>query len=64
MDLVSMRVITNKVKRLVSFYENSTGLPATWYTEDFAELVTPSCTLAIGSMGTMALFGSRVARTS
>jgi predicted enzyme related to lactoylglutathione lyase len=64
MNLVSMRVITNAMKRLVSFYEHITGLPATWYTEDFAELATPSCTLAIGSARTMALFGSGAARAT
>jgi hypothetical protein len=64
MNLVSMRVITNGMKRLVSFYEHITGLPATWYTEDFAELATPSCTLAIGSARTMALFGSGAARAA
>jgi predicted enzyme related to lactoylglutathione lyase len=64
MNLVSMRVITNDMKRLVSFYEDITGVTATWYTEDFAELATPSCTLAIGSTRTMALFGSGAARAA
>jgi predicted enzyme related to lactoylglutathione lyase len=64
MNLVSMRVITNDMKRLVSFYEDITGLTATWYTEEFAELATPSCTLAIGSTRTMALFGSGAARAA
>jgi catechol 2,3-dioxygenase-like lactoylglutathione lyase family enzyme len=64
MNLVSMRVITNDMKRSVSFYEDITGLPATWYTEDFAELATPSCTLAIGSTRTMALFGSSAAHAA
>jgi predicted enzyme related to lactoylglutathione lyase len=62
MNLVSKRVITNDMKGLVSFYEDIAGLTATWYTEDFAELATPSCTLAIGSTRTMALFGSGAAR--
>ena len=64
MNLVSIRVITDNVKRLVSFYENVTDLPARWYTEDFAELATSSCALAIGSTGTMALFGSGAARAA
>src|SRR5664279_6566975 len=38
------------------------GLTPTWYTEDFAELATPSCTLAIGSKRTMELFGAGAAR--
>ena len=62
MNFVSLRVITNDIKRLVRFYERVTGLSATWYTEDFAELPTSSCTLAIGSKRTMELFGSGAAR--
>jgi predicted enzyme related to lactoylglutathione lyase len=62
MNLVSLRVITNDIKRLVGFYENITGLSATWFTEDFAELPTPACTLAIGSKRTMELFAAGAAR--
>lgn len=47
MDFVSVRVITDDVRRLVAFYEQATGLPARWATDDFAELVTPSCTLPL-----------------
>ena len=64
MNLVSMRVITENVERLVSFYEGISGLPATRYTEDFAELPTPGCALAIGSTRTMALFGGTVAQAA
>ncbi len=39
-----------------------TGLSPKWYTEDFAELTTPSCTLAIASKRTMDLFGAGAAR--
>src|SRR5580704_11501342 len=62
MDLVSIRVITDDIRRLVQFYEQVTGLSATWFTEDFAELATPSSTLAIGSKRTMEMFGSGAAR--
>jgi predicted enzyme related to lactoylglutathione lyase len=62
MNLVSMRIIANDVKRMVAFYEAITGLKATIFTEDFAELATPACTLAIGSVRTMALFGADAAR--
>jgi predicted enzyme related to lactoylglutathione lyase len=62
MDFVSTRVITDDIKRLVGFYEEVTGLSPTWYTEDFAELVTPSCTLAIASKRTIELFGAGSAR--
>ncbi|ANZ41532.1 glyoxalase [Lentzea guizhouensis] len=56
MQFVSVRVITGDVARLVEFYEQATGLRARWLAEQFAELVGPSCTLAIGSVRTMALF--------
>jgi len=62
MNLVSMRVITSNLSNLVEFYESITGLSATRYTEDFAELTTPACTLAIGSERTVALFGAGSAR--
>ncbi len=62
MNFVSTRIITDDIQRLVGFYEAVTGLSPTWYTEDFAELVTPSCTLAIGSTRTMGLFGANAAR--
>jgi predicted enzyme related to lactoylglutathione lyase len=57
MNLSSIRIITADIKRLVQFYENVTGMPFTWYTDDFAELRTPLGTLAIGSTRTLALFG-------
>ena len=62
MDFVSIRIITDQIKPLVAFYETITGLSATWFTDDFAELATPSCTLAIGSTRTLALFGTDVAQ--
>jgi predicted enzyme related to lactoylglutathione lyase len=62
MNYVSTRVITNDINRLVGFYEKVTGLKAKWFTEDFAELATPSCTLAIGSQRTMAMFGEAAVR--
>ncbi|HTJ58225.1 MAG TPA: VOC family protein [Devosiaceae bacterium] len=62
MDYVSTRIITDDIKRLVRFYEEVIGLSPKWYTEDFAELAMPSCTLAIGSKRTMDLFGAGAAR--
>ncbi|QNK01229.1 VOC family protein [Dyella telluris] len=59
MNFVSTRIITTHVDRLVRFYEAVTGITATRYTEDFAELATPACTLAIGSTRTLALFGGQ-----
>jgi predicted enzyme related to lactoylglutathione lyase len=57
-----MRIITSDVGRLVAFYEGVTGLPAKRFTEDFAELPTPACTLAIGGERTVAVFGAGSAR--
>ncbi len=62
MDFVSIRIITDDIRRLVGFYEQVTGIPATWATEDFAELATPACTLAIASKRTMDMFGAGAAR--
>ncbi|MCX5215096.1 VOC family protein [Kitasatospora sp. NBC_00240] len=56
MDFVSIRVITGDVKRLVTFYEQATGMPAAWATEDFAELRTPGATLAVAGTRTVPLF--------
>lgn len=62
MDFVSTRFITDDIKRLVRFYEDVSGLSATWYTDDFAEVAMPSCTLALASTRTMDLFGAGAAR--
>ncbi|MBQ0882036.1 glyoxalase/bleomycin resistance/extradiol dioxygenase family protein [Streptomyces sp. RT42] len=62
MNLVSIRVITADVARLVDFYERVTSLRATWATEDFAEIRTGSGTLAIGSTRTVPIFAPGSAR--
>ncbi|MBG8554369.1 VOC family protein [Hymenobacter guriensis] len=49
MQFISVRLITADLPRLVSFYEQVTGLRATHYTPDFAELLTPAATLALQS---------------
>ncbi|MFH8346720.1 VOC family protein [Streptomyces sp. NPDC018045] len=64
MNFVSLRVITDDVARLVGFHERLTGVPATWSTPEFAELGTPSCTLAIAGSRTVALFGAGTARAA
>jgi uncharacterized glyoxalase superfamily protein PhnB len=58
MRFASVRVITADVARLVAFHSHATGITARWATPQFAELVGPSCTLAIADVQTMALFGS------
>ncbi len=62
MNVVSLRIITAEIKRLVQFFEKATGITAKWSTDDFAEVVTGSFTLAIGSTRTLAFFGEGVAQ--
>jgi predicted enzyme related to lactoylglutathione lyase len=62
MNFVSIRIITADIKRLARFYEQITGIAVTMYTEDFGELKTPACTVAMGSTRTLQLFGADVAR--
>ena len=57
MHLASTRIITADIERLAAFYEAVTGLTASRYTADFAEIHTPGATLAIGSTRPLALFG-------
>lgn len=56
-SLVSMRLITEDVDRLTSFYERLTGLTADRLSPEFAEVRTPNGTLAVGSTRTVQLFG-------
>lgn len=62
MNLVSLRIITANIRTLVLFFEKATGIEAKWLTDDFAEIVTSSFTLAIGSTRTLAFFGEGVAQ--
>jgi predicted enzyme related to lactoylglutathione lyase len=64
MNFISTRIITADIKRLVRWYEQVTGQSLTTYNEDFAELITPSATLAIGSTRTLELFGPNAARAA
>jgi predicted enzyme related to lactoylglutathione lyase len=64
MNLVSLRIITADIKRLVHFFEKVTGITAKWSTDDFAEIITSSLTLAIGSTRTLSFFGEGVAQPS
>jgi catechol 2,3-dioxygenase-like lactoylglutathione lyase family enzyme len=64
-NLASIRLITADIQPLVRFYEAVTGATMMIHTPDFAELVTPGGTLAIGSTRTLALFGGdHVARAA
>lgn len=64
MKVISLRIITADIKRLVQFFEKATNLTAKWSTDDFAEIVTGSFTLAIGSTRTLAFFGEGVAQAA
>ena len=57
MDFVSVRVITHDVERLATFWEQVTGLPATRPLPVFAELRTPTGTIAIAAPVTLAMLG-------
>jgi len=61
-DLASIRMITDDLEGTVQFYERITGVAAVRYTPVFAELIMPSCTLAIGHTQTTQLFGEDSAR--
>jgi uncharacterized glyoxalase superfamily protein PhnB len=56
MKFASIRLIAADIKAMVGFYEMVTGQSAEWLAPVFAEIVTPSATLAIGSAETVALF--------
>ena len=56
MKFASTRLVAADIKGLVGFYEMVTGQSAEWLAPVFAEIVTPSATLAIGSAEAVALF--------
>ena len=64
MHFASVRIITDNVDRLVSFYEQVTGVSAERPAPPFAEFVLPSATLAIGHSQTVQLFGAGSARAA
>ncbi len=56
MKFSSIRLIAADIKAMVAFYELVTGQTAEWLAPQFAEIVTPAATLAIGSAETVAVF--------
>src|ERR1700728_4041283 len=56
MKFASTRLVASDLKAMVGFYEMVTGQTAEWLGPVFAEIVTPSATLAIGGVETIALF--------
>jgi uncharacterized glyoxalase superfamily protein PhnB len=55
LKFASIRLIAADITSVVGFHEMVTGHPAEWLAPVFAEIVTPSATLAIGSVETLAL---------
>jgi len=55
--LISVRLITADVEKLMNFYGQITGYEPVLYTPDFAEVQTKNATLAIGSTRTLQAFG-------
>ena len=55
MVFASIRIITNDIRRIVSFYEKIIKINAVWSTDLFAEIVTPSFTIAIGHSSALGL---------
>ncbi|WP_018179227.1 VOC family protein [Jongsikchunia kroppenstedtii] len=53
---VSTRIITDNLDAMVAFYEQLTGTTAVRPAPVFAEIITPTATLAIGSTATVPLF--------
>jgi predicted enzyme related to lactoylglutathione lyase len=64
MQFASIRIITDDLDRLVSFYEQATGVTAERPAPPFAEFVLPAVTLAIGHSQTVELFGVGSARAA
>jgi uncharacterized glyoxalase superfamily protein PhnB len=62
MKLASVRLIAADIQAMVAFYELVTGAAADWLAPQFAEIVTPAGTLAIGNVETVAAFAAGSAR--
>ena len=56
MKFASVRLIAADIKTMVAFYELVMGQTADWLAPQFAEIVTPAATLAIGSAESVAVF--------
>ena len=56
MKFASVRLIAADMKAMVAFYEIVTGKTADWLAPQFAEIVTPAATLAIGGADTVVAF--------
>ncbi|MEH3144416.1 MAG: VOC family protein [Methylobacterium frigidaeris] len=61
MKFASVRLIAADIKAMVAFYELVMDQTAEWLAPQFAEIVTPAATLAIGSAETVAVFAENSA---
>lgn len=62
MEFASVRIITDDLNRLVTFYERVLGVAATRPAPVFAEFRTSAGALAIGTAATVAMLGERAPR--
>ncbi|MGI5224638.1 VOC family protein [Actinoallomurus sp. CA-142502] len=62
MHFASIRIVTDDVHRIAEFYEKATGQAAKRYTDDFAEIVTPTGTIALASARTVRGLGADAPR--
>jgi predicted enzyme related to lactoylglutathione lyase len=58
MEFASIRMISDDLEPVVSFYEEVTGVTAVWPAPVFAEVQLPSCTIAFGHTKTAQLFNN------
>lgn len=64
MKFASTRLVVTDIQAVVSFYELVTGITASWLAPQFAEIVTPAATLAIGSAEMVPVFKAGSAEPS
>lgn len=60
-SFASIRVVASDVAALVTFYEKVTGIPASWSTPQFAEILTSAGRLALAGTPTLSAFGTDIA---
>ena len=58
MEFASIRMISDDLEPVVSFYEEVTGVTAVWPAPVFAEVQLPSCTITFGHTKTAQLFNN------
>ena len=61
MNFASTRLVAADIKTMVAFYEMVTLQSADWLAPVFAEIVTPSATLAINAVETVGVFKEGIA---